>query len=172
MKPTSRFLEAARALDEAFDNLEQTAGQLGRLELNTEASLDKARHLLERFASRSETLGQLLTQLGVTLSERQAAVQAAVEEVNQVAPRVQARLEAARDKMERFGALGVAMRELTAEARSLGPDEVARRLRSLTERALELQEEARRDKMPGLERGVQSLRKTLKSVTAQLESAL
>lgn len=170
--PSSPFLQAAQTLDETFDALEQTAGSLGRLEMTSETALDKARQLLERFSQRSLNLGEQLSALGRTLQERQDSLQLSIARVQEIAPVIQARLQEVQAMMDRFQALGLAMRDLTAEAQSLRPEQTAARLKELTEQAMALQEEAQKARLPGVQRGVQNLRKSLKAASAQLEKAL
>lgn len=171
-KPThSAFVQSALALDGAFQELEDLAGSIGRLELNSETALEKARSLLLRFGERSSTLGEALQELGQKLDERRRAVEQAALAVSERMPLIQERFLEAEEKLQRFQALGGRVREVTEAARAIGPVETLTRLRGLMDEAAALQEEARGANLRTLEKNVQTLRQNLRGIAHKLDNA-
>lgn len=171
-KPThSAFVQSALALDGAFQELEDLAGSIGRLELNSETALEKARNLLLRFGERSSTLGEALQELGQKLDERRRAVEQAALGVSERMPLIQERFLEAEEKLQRFQALGGRVREVTEAARAIGPVETLTRLRGLMDEAAALQEEARAANLRTLEKNVQTLRQNLRGIAHKLDNA-
>lgn len=170
-KTPSAFVQSALALDDAFQELEDLAGSISRLELNSETALEKARALLLRFGERSSTLGAALQELGQKLDERRVSVEQAAVGVSERMPLIQDRFLEAEEKLQRFQALGARVREVTDAARSLGPSEVVLRLRALMDEAAALQEDARASQLRGLEKNIQTLRHNLRGILHKLDNA-
>lgn len=168
-KPTpSSFLQAAEALDACFQELEDVAGSLGRLELNSESNLERARVLLTRFTSASEGLGGALVRLGQSLEERRRGAEAAIEKANERALVIQDAFAEAESKVDRFNALGQKVRELTSAASRLGLADTRTALRDLADQAEQIQEEARDSNLRTLETNARQLRQSLRELDAKL----
>jgi hypothetical protein len=166
--PPNSFIQAALELDETFASVEQIAGSLERLELDSETALERAKVLLVRFSERSQSLGSVLTHFGREMEQRRSQVEAAVQAVNDKAPLVQERFRRTEEKMERFRALSLKVREVTDAVASLGPAQVASRLRELAEEAEGLREEAREARLKTLEKNAHNLGKSLGSIAGKL----
>lgn len=168
-KPTpSSFLLAAQQLDGCFQELENLAGSIGRLELNSEASLERARVLLTRFTTASESLASALVQLGQSLDDRRRGADAAVAMVDAQASIIQAAFAQAEAKVERFNALGIKVRELTSAATRLGVADTRLALRDLADEAEQIHQEARQSNLRTLETNAKQLRQSLRELDAKL----
>ena len=167
-RPTSNFVQSALELDEIFTSLEQISSSLETLEPDSEANLERAKKLLMRFTEKSQGLQGGLETLLRSLDDRRRSVEAAVALVNDLAPLVGEKFRQAEEKLERLQGLADQVKELTGEARTLGPAEVRIRLQELTDEATALQEEARAGKLRSLERGASSLRSSLKDLSRKM----
>lgn len=164
----SEFVQSALELEEVFASIEGLAGSLDRLELNSEAGLERAKKLLVRLTERSQGLQGALETLLRTLETRRSSVEDAVATVNAKTPLIAEKFQEAEDKLERFQQLGVRVKELTAEAPHLPSEEVRKRLQELTAEAGAVQEAARLGKLRSLEKNAQNLRSSLKALSRKL----
>lgn len=167
----SPFIQTALNLDDGIRDMEELAGAICRLELTSESALEKSKQLLARFTQQSQNLAEHLIQLGQKLQERRADAELAIHKVNEQAPIIQQTFLRVEEKVDRFQALGVRVRELTQSAGQLGVAETVAGLQILADEAASIQEEARGANLRSLERNAKELRQDLRELMRKLGSA-
>jgi chromosome segregation ATPase len=114
---------AASALEGEIKRFEDLVAELGRLGVNSEKSLGRARQLLEEVAGYEERLGAHLRELSLAMQRSQERQEVAMKQALENAERIRLRHETRSQLLERVNALGERARDinepmaaLTAEA--------------------------------------------------------
>ncbi len=180
-KELSAFAQAALALDQDFRLFEELAGQVGRLDINSDRGLDRARTLLAEVDACRVRLGEGMQALATTLDEARQRTDAAAQTVAARAGEIQERHDEAEHMLARFAALGqlvqqvndsvAALRtptasEVTDADRALMANqlpEINARLGELVDAARQLMEDAQQANMQRLARKADSLRQSLQT---------
>lgn len=187
IKNLSTFGQAALNLDNDFEELEQLSGQLGRLEIESESGMDKAKELLTAFSETANRLGGSMQELAKSLEEARARAEQATEVVAARAVAIQARQQENEHMMQRFQTLGETVRKVSgavaqlqkpSDGRKLSDEEkdlllknlpeINSQLGVLTEEACKLKDDARTARMKTLEKNADALGQSLTAVRSKL----
>jgi hypothetical protein len=172
----SPLLSAARTLSDDLQHFEQMSAELGRLVINSEKTLQRARKGLQECSEHEAKLAESLRCFALAMQTMQALQQRCMEQTALATERVRQRQEERVKLQERLQLLGESARDLSAPVAALpegseavpsdalGPlQEVARRLESVIAEATEVTELARQGDWSDLERDTQSLEQQLQS---------
>ena len=111
-KPTSELVAAAEALEAQLTRFESLAEQFRKAPLNSEKSLERASKLLRDVAEQDQQLNASVSALVAAVTATRNRQQTQAESVNERAQELQARAEAFKTLLERYGALGQSAAEL------------------------------------------------------------
>jgi len=187
-KVLTSFADAALKLDSDFSELERLSGQLERLDLLSDAGLERAKEILAHFGECGSRIGDGVQRLAKELDEARIRAEKAAEAVSQRASQVQERQQACDRMAEKFNALTEMVRKVSAliaqlkkaEGEPMSAEEktlLAQQLPGfeaqigvLVDEALKLKDEAQEANMKTLVRNADSLSQTLISAKRKLGS--
>jgi chromosome segregation ATPase len=187
-KNLTPFAEAALTLDSDFAELEQLSGQLDRLSLESDTGLERAKKILAQFGECGGRIGDRLQNLAKTLDEARSGAEKAAQLIADRAVRVQERQQQNDQLAERFGTLNGMVRTISTALSQLKKPEGAKlseeertflseklpeldqQMRTLSDEAFKLKEDAQKANMKTLERNADSLAQTLSSARRKLGS--
>jgi chromosome segregation ATPase len=187
-KTMSSFAEAALKLDNDFSELERLSGQIERLELDTDAGLDRAKELLAKFGECGMRIGDGVQGLAKELEETRLRAEKAAEAVSQRAAQIQERQQLRDRMLERFHTLTEMVRKVSAliaqlkkaEGEKISDEEKALLLERLPEldsqlgmlvdESVKLKNDAHDANLKTLVRNADSLSQTLTSARRKLSS--
>jgi hypothetical protein len=171
----SPLLTAARVLAEDLARFEQLSGELSRLVINSDKSLQRARRGLEECSQHEAKLVQSLRGFAEAMQGVQALQQRCMEQTALAAGRVRERQEARAQLQQRLQLLGESARDVSAPLAALGDgesaatevlsplQEVGRRLEPIIAEAVQLAALAKNDDWSDLERDTLALGQQLQS---------
>jgi chromosome segregation ATPase len=172
----SPLLIAARTLSDDLQHFEQLSAELGRLVINSEKSLQRARKGLAECSEHEAKLAESLRGFAGAMQAMQAMQQRCMEQTALATERIKQRQEERAQLQQRMKSLGDNAREVSAPvdalpdgsdtvpAEALAPlQEVARRLELVIADAAEVTELARRGEWADLERDTHALEQQLQS---------
>lgn len=173
----SALVTAAQKLSEGLDRFEQLSSELGRLAINSEKTLLRARQGLESCAEQEARLAEHLRDFAQAMQDTQAAQQRCIELATSAAMRVQERQAQRSDLQRRIAQLGQNAREVSEPVAALPEladavphemlaplQEVERRLDAVIEEAGAVRACAERDDWADLERETQALQQQLQGL--------
>jgi hypothetical protein len=173
----SPLVIAARQLALELERFETLSAELGRMAINSDKSLQRARHGLEACAEHEDKLALSLQGFAQALQQTQAAELRCIEAARAAAGRVQERQTQRADLRRRLAELGENARQVSAPVASLpegsagmssdmlGPlQEVERRLDAVIAEAGEVYDTAQRDDWNDLQRDTQALQHQLQAL--------
>jgi hypothetical protein len=173
----SPLVIAARQLASELERFETLSTELGRMVINSDKSLERARRGLEACAEHEGKVAQSLQAFAEALQQTQAAQLGCIEVARAAAGRVQERQAQRADLQRRLAELGQNAREVTAPMSSLpegsagmssdmlGPlQEVERRLDAVIAEAGDVYHAAQRDDWNDLQRDTQALQHQLQAL--------
>jgi len=173
----SPLVLAARRLTDELERFEALSGELGRVAINSDKSLHRARQGLEECAEHEAKLADSLRGFAQAMQDTQAAQVRCMELASAAAVRVQQRQEQRTELQRRLAVLGQNAREVSAPVASLpegsegvsgdalGPlQEVERRLDAVIAEAGEVGDAAQRDDWNDLQRDTQALQQQLQAL--------
>jgi hypothetical protein len=171
------LVAAAQQLAEGLERFEALSEELGRLAINSEKSLLRARLGLEACAQQESRLAENLRGFAQAMQAMQLAQQRCIELATSAAERVQQRQAQRAELQQRIGQLGQNAREVSAPVAALpersdgvpedmlGPlQEVEQRLDAVIVEAGEVRALAERDDWADLERETQALQQQLQGL--------
>jgi hypothetical protein len=171
------LVAAAQQLAEGLERFEALSEELGRLAINSEKSLLRARLGLEACAQQESRLAENLRGFAQAMQAMQLAQQRCIELATSAAERVQQRQAQRAELQQRIGQLGQNAREVSAPVAALpersdgvpedmlGPlQEVEQRLDAVIVEAGEVRALAERDDWADLERETQTLQQQLQGL--------
>jgi hypothetical protein len=172
----SPFGRLAVELDAGFQELDRLGGQIERLELDSDSSLDRAIKLLEHFAQNGQRVAEGVQEFARVLAAARESAERSAQAVQNRSTLIQNRKEE-RDRMQaKLGQLGLKVREITTAATAISSPqqlgELDGRLGALIEEARIILDDARKENFKSLERDAQSLHGSLQSVRRKLASVL
>jgi chromosome segregation ATPase len=188
IKNLSPFGQYALTLDSDFIELERLSGQIERLDIESDAGMDRAKQLLAKFGETGQRIADGVQGLAKTLEETRGRAEKAAEFVASRAAKVQERQQENNRMMERFQALGERVRGVSASIAELkkpagetmtdeGKAEVRMKLTDfeselgkLIDESQQLKQDAQAASMKTLERNADSLNQTLQSARRKLTS--
>jgi chromosome segregation ATPase len=185
-KPPGPLTVAANALEGEIQRFEELVTELGRLGVNSEKSLGRARLLLEEVAGYDQRLGAYLREFAEAMQRSQERQERAMQRALENAERIRQRHEARRRLLERVNALGERAREINEPMAALGAEvgdpsnarvvldsikEVSARLDQVIEEAMTLAAAAREADWVDIGRDADALRQKLQAVRNKLELA-
>lgn len=172
----SPLLIAARALSDDLQHFEQLSAELGRLVINSEKTLQRARKGLQECSEHEAKLAESLRGFAGAMQAMQAMQQRCMEQTALATERVRQRQEERAQLQQRLHSLGDNARDVSAPVAALaegsegaandalGPlQEVARRLELVIAEATEVTELARQGEWADLERDTHSLEQQLQA---------
>jgi hypothetical protein len=172
----SPLLIAARALSNDLLHFEQLSSELGRLVINSEKTLQRARKGLQECSEHEAKLAESLRGFAGAMQAMQALQQRCMEQTALATERVRQRQEERAQLQQRLQSLGDNARDVSAPVAALaegsegvasdalGPlQEVARRLELVIAEAIEVTELARQGEWADLERDTHSLEQQLQA---------
>ena len=104
--PGGALAQAAAALETELRRYEETSGELERITLTSDKTLQRARKVLEECAAHQERLATLLPEFAQAMQEAQAKQQACMEATARGTEKIKARFEDRMALLERVAALG------------------------------------------------------------------
>lgn len=177
----SQLVIAARQLTDELERFEAQSAELGRVAINSDKSLHRARQGLEACAEHEAKLAQSLRGLAQAMQDTQAAQLRCMELAGAAAARVQERQAQRAELQRRLAVLGQNAREVStpvaslaesaegAPSDALGPlQEVERRLDAVIAEAGEVCDAAQRDDWSDLQRDTQALQQQLQALRNKL----
>ena len=171
----SPLLSAARTLSDDLQHFEQLSAELGRLAINSEKSLVRARKGLQECSEHEAKLAESLRGFAGAMQAMQALQQRCMEQTALAAERVRKRQEERLQLQERLQLLGDNARAVSTPVADLAEgaegagdalapmQEVARRLEAVIAEAAEVTELARQGDWADLERDTHSLEQQLQA---------
>jgi hypothetical protein len=172
----SPLLIAARALSDDLQHFEQLSAELGRLVINSEKTLQRARKGLQECSEHEAKLAESLRGFAGAMQAMQAMQQRCMEQTALATERVRQRQEERAQLQQRLLSLGDNARDVSAPVAALGESsegvandalgplqEVARRLELVIAEATEVTELARQGQWADLERDTHSLEQQLQA---------
>ena len=173
----SPLVVAVAQLDADLRRFEQLSGELVRSPINSEKSLQRARHALETCTAHETKLAESLRAFAEAMQGVQQRQHACMDATGQAARRIAERHAERTQLQDRLAALGESARAVSAPvtelpepdgsptSQMLGPlGEVERRLDAVIAEASELCELSRQGDWADLERDTQSLREQLQAL--------
>jgi hypothetical protein len=173
----SRLVMAARQLTDELERFEALSAELGRVAINSDKALHRARQGLEACAEHEAKLAESLRGFAQAMQDTQAAQVRCMELASAAAARVQQRQEQRAELQRRVAVLGQNAREVSAPVASLpeNPEgassdtlgalqEVERRLDAVIAEASEVCDTAQRDDWNDLQRDTQALQQQLQAL--------
>jgi hypothetical protein len=170
------LLIAARVLSDDLQHFEQLSAELGRLVINSEKSLQRARKGLQECSEHEAKLAESLRGFASAMQSMQAMQQRCMEQTALVTERIKQRQEERVQLQQRMQLLAGSAREVSAPVdalpdgsntvpgEALGPlQEVARRLESVIAEAAEVTALARSGDWTDLERDTHALEQQLQA---------
>ena len=171
------LVTAAHQLTDELGRFEAVSAELGRLAINSEKSLQRARQGLEACAEHEARLAESLREFAQAMQATQAAQLQCMEQATTAAKRVQQRQAERAELQQRIATLGQNAREVSAPvaelpepSESLSSDmlaplqEVERRLDAVIAEAGELSGLAEQGDWGDLQRDTQSLQQQLQGL--------
>ena len=168
---------AARQLAEELERFESLSGELERMAINSEKSLQRARQGLEACAEHEAKLAERLRGFAQAMQETQAAQLRCIEQASAATGRIQERQAQRGELQRRLAVLGQKAREVSAPVASLpegstavsgdmlGPlQEVERRLDAVIAEAGDVRSTAQREDWHDLQRDTQALEQQLQAL--------
>jgi hypothetical protein len=168
---------AARQLAEELERFEALSGELERMAINSEKSLQRARQGLEACAEHEAKLAERLRGFALAMQETQAAQLRCIEQASAATGRIQERQAQRAELQRRLAVLGQNAREVSAPVASLpegstavsgdmlGPlQEVERRLDAVIAEAGDVRSTAQREDWHDLQRDTQALEQQLQAL--------
>lgn len=174
--PESPLVAAARELTEQLARFEAQSSELGRLALDSDKALERARQGLEACSSHEAALARALHAFAQAMQGVQVTQQRCVDVTAAAAGRIAQRQTERAELQRRLAALGESARQVSAPFVEPSRDgaesgallgslhEVERRLSSVIADAATLSELARAGDWQDLERDTQGLRQQLQSL--------
>lgn len=172
----SPLLIAARALSDDLQHFEQLSAELGRLVINSEKTLQRARKGLQECSEHEAKLAESLRRFASAMQAMQALQQRCMEQTALATERVRQRQEERAQLQQRLQSLGDNARDVSAPVAALGEgsegvandalgplQEVARRLELVIAEATDVTELARQGEWADLERDTHSLEQQLQA---------
>ena len=114
---------AAGALEAEIKRFEDLVAELGRLGVNSEKSLGRARQLLEEVAGYEQRLGTHLRELSLAMQRSQERQEVAMKQALENAERIRLRHETRSLLLERVNALGERARDINEPMAALSAEE-------------------------------------------------
>lgn len=118
-KNLSPFGQASLALDQDFSELERLAGEIERMEIQTDNGFERAKKLLGHFGETGERIGSGVQAMARELEAARARAEAAATIVSAKAAAIQQRQIQENEMSERFNALGEMVRKVTTSMAQL-----------------------------------------------------
>lgn len=176
-KPEAALTAAARALDEDLERFESLSQELLRQPVNSEKSLQRARHALEGCSEHEAKLAASLTAFAQAMQSIGERQQRCMQLVAEASERIQTRHAERSALFERVAALGAQAKavsspiaELTEAADTASPQmlasvqEVAKRLAATIEEAGEVARAAKESDWADIARDAEALQQQLQAV--------
>jgi chromosome segregation ATPase len=113
---------AAGALESEIKRFEELVAELGRLGVNSEKSLGRARQLLEEVAGYEQRLGTHLREFSEAMQRSQERQERAMKQALESAERIRQRHEARSQLLDRVNALGERARDINEPMAALSAD--------------------------------------------------
>jgi hypothetical protein len=187
LKSLSEFGQTAVALDSDFQEIERLASELGRIDLQSDSGLERAKKLLVHFTECGQRAGEELKKMASALEVARIRAEKASAAVAERAVDIQRRQEASSHLLSRFQALGNKVRQVTVAASQLQvpaekvPNEqkgavvqflpeLDMQLAELVEESRQLKADARGAKEKALERDAEAMEQSLQAVRRKLSS--
>jgi DNA repair exonuclease SbcCD ATPase subunit len=168
---------AARQLAEELERFETLSGELERMAINSEKSLQRARQGLEACAEHEAKLAERLRAFAQAMQETQAAQLRCIEQASAATGRIQERQTQRAELQRRLAVLGQNAREVSAPVASLPEgsaavsgdmlaplQEVERRLDAVIAEAGEVRSKAQLEDWHDLQRDTQALEQQLQAL--------
>jgi chromosome segregation ATPase len=177
---------AASALEGEIKRFEELVAELGRLGVNSEKSLGRARQLLEEVAGYEQRLGTHLREFSEAMQRSQERQEQAMKQALASAERIRLRHETRSQLLERVNALGARARDINEPMAALNEDsgdpanaqavlssvkEVSVRIDQVIEEAAELAAAAREADWVDIGRDADVLKQQLQAARNKLQLA-
>lgn len=177
---SSALVEAARALDQEVARYESSLGELARIDMVSEKTLQRAGRSLEACAQHQTDLARLLGAFAAAMGEMKERQERCVAETNAAADRVKARFESRAALLARVAVLGAKTGEIIGPmAAATAPDagdpsavtSVLAQLEGVTSKAEEVIAEAESVRQAAKAESWQDVERDADSLRQQLQSA-
>jgi DNA repair exonuclease SbcCD ATPase subunit len=183
--PESPLLAAARTLSDDLERFSALSGELSRLVINSDKTLQRARRSLLECSEHESKLAESLRGFALAMQEMQATQHRCMELASAATERVRQRQEQRAELQERLQQLSQKAREVNgpgldlpespgaASSDVLGPlQEIARRLELVIAEAAEVSELARADDWVDVERDTHALEQQLVAAKNRVQLGL
>jgi hypothetical protein len=167
------LVQAARALEEAVEQLEAHSRSVRKIRLSTGKNIARAATELSETLSLPERMGERLQAVATALGRMQERQQAALAPLSELAVEVQRRTQLLGTHMKSFEALGSAAGEVNTILSASGGDraglaQAEARLQEISDGARALFEAARADDFPEIAREADVLKQRMSALRKRL----
>jgi chromosome segregation ATPase len=175
--PVAELVAAAQALEEEIARLEMISRSARKIRLTSEKNIARAAAELNETLTLPDSLAERLQGVAAAMGRTQERQRAAIEPLAAFAVEIQARTKLLGEHMQRFGELGKAAGEVSAQLAASAGDRPAfaqaqARLQEISEGARSLFEATRADDFPELAREADVLKQRMASLGKRLDPAL